>query len=196
MSEPEDDASLSPSRRRFFKSLSLIPVAVTLSSSAEPSGAETAAAAAEKPYKPVFFNADEWTFLVAICDRLIPADEVGPGAVDLGVPEFLDRHMQTPYASGAIWYMQGPFLEAAPEFGYQGRLPLREILRVGIAEMEASGLAAIQFWIFVLATPITLIGLYFTLSGGPELPTIIGSLGLLLGAILFFVVIWRARNAN
>jgi hypothetical protein len=35
----------------------------------------------------------------------------------------------------------------------------------------------------------------FTLSGGPEPPTIIGSLGLLLGAIIFFVVIWRARNA-
>lgn len=23
-----------------------------------------------------------------------------------GVPEFLDRNVQTPYASGAIWYMQ------------------------------------------------------------------------------------------
>jgi gluconate 2-dehydrogenase gamma chain len=33
--------------------------------------------------------------------------------------------------------MQGPFLEAAPEFGYQGRLALRDILRVGIAEMDA-----------------------------------------------------------
>ena len=62
--------------------------------------------------------------------------------------------------------------------------------------MKASRLASLQFWIFVLATPITLIGLYFTLSGGPELPTIIGSLGLLLGAILFFVVVWRARNAH
>jgi hypothetical protein len=62
--------------------------------------------------------------------------------------------------------------------------------------MKASRLASLQFWIFVLATPITLIGLYSTLSGGPELPTIIGSLGLLLGAILFFVVIWQARNAN
>jgi hypothetical protein len=62
--------------------------------------------------------------------------------------------------------------------------------------MKASRLAALQFWIFVLATPITLIGLYFTLNGGPEVPTIIGSLGLLLGAILFVVVIWQARNAN
>jgi len=51
--------------------------------------------------------------------------------------------------------------------------------------MKASGLARIQFWLFVLATPVTLLGLYFTLSGGPILPTIVGSLGLLLGAILF-----------
>ena len=62
--------------------------------------------------------------------------------------------------------------------------------------MKASRLSSLQFWIFVLATPITLIGLYFTLSAGPELPTIIGSLGLLLGAILFFVVVWQARNGN
>ena len=60
--------------------------------------------------------------------------------------------------------------------------------------MKASGLASLQFWLFVSATPITLLGLYFTLSGGPVLPTIIGSLGLLLGAILFFVIIWRTRN--
>lgn len=62
--------------------------------------------------------------------------------------------------------------------------------------MKASRLAPLQFWVFVLATPVTLLGLYFTLSGGPVLPTIIGSLGLLLGALLFFVMIWRARNTN
>jgi len=33
----------------------------------------------------------------------------------------------------------------------------------------------------------------FTLSGGPKLPTIIGSLGLLAGAALFCVMIWQAR---
>src|SRR5580692_4923988 len=128
MSEAEDDSSISKSRRRLVKGLSLIPVVAAAGNVAD---------AAEKYYEPHFFSADEWAFIVAICDRLIPADEIGPGAVELGVPEFLDRHMQTPYASGAIWYMQGPFLEAAAEFGYQGRLPLREILRVGIAEMNA-----------------------------------------------------------
>jgi hypothetical protein len=62
--------------------------------------------------------------------------------------------------------------------------------------MKASSLAPFQFWIFVLATPITLIGLVFTLSGGPELPTILGSLGLLVGAILFWVILWQARKAG
>ena len=61
--------------------------------------------------------------------------------------------------------------------------------------MKASALAAYQFWIFVIATPITLIGLVFTLTGGPALPTIIGSLGLLLGAALFAPMIWPARLA-
>jgi hypothetical protein len=60
--------------------------------------------------------------------------------------------------------------------------------------MKASALAPLQFWIFVLATPTTLLGLYFTLMGGPLLPTIVGSLALLLGAILYLVMIWRARN--
>jgi hypothetical protein len=36
----------------------------------------------------------------------------------------------------------------------------------------------------------------FTLSGGPELPTIVGSGGLLVGAALFCVMIWQARAAG
>lgn len=62
--------------------------------------------------------------------------------------------------------------------------------------MKASGLAPAQFWVFVLATPVTLVGLYFTLTGGPAMPTIVGSLGILLGAILFLVVLWRARKTS
>jgi hypothetical protein len=59
--------------------------------------------------------------------------------------------------------------------------------------MKTSRLAPYQSWIFILATPITLVGLALTLSGGSPLPTIIGSLGLLIGAALFCVMVWRAR---
>ncbi|MDH0749816.1 gluconate 2-dehydrogenase subunit 3 family protein [Pseudomonas sp. GD03842] len=144
------DDDTSPARRDFLrKSLTLIPV-VTLASTglssstfAQTPASDAAQASAARPavvagdYTPTFFTPEEWAFVIAACDRLIPSDHVGPGAVELGVPEFLDRHMQTPYANGAIWYMQGPFLEAAPEFGYQGRLNLRDTLRIGIKAMDA-----------------------------------------------------------
>jgi hypothetical protein len=59
--------------------------------------------------------------------------------------------------------------------------------------LKDSPFAPYQFWIFVIASPITLIGLYFTVMNGPELPTIIGSIAVLIGAALFAVMIWTER---
>jgi hypothetical protein len=61
--------------------------------------------------------------------------------------------------------------------------------------MKTSALAPFQFWIFVIATPVMLVGLYFTL-GGTMVPTIIGSIGVFLGAALFAVMVWQARAAD
>lgn len=132
------DDQQSPSRRRLIKSLVFVPMGVGAAAALH-GGLPAASAAPEgkaEPYTPKFLSAAEWKFVVAACDRLIPHDEHGPGAVELGVPEFIDRHMQTPFAAGAIWYMQGPFLEAKPEFGYQGKLVLKEIIRVGIRAVD------------------------------------------------------------
>jgi len=136
------DETKSPSRRSLIKSLVFVPMGVAAAGAIHGVTGANASSPNQpegKPndYKPSFFNADEWRFLGAAVDRLIPHDEHGPGAVESGVLEFLDRHMQTPYANGGAWYMQGPFLEAAPEFGYQGKLALRDILRVGIKAMDA-----------------------------------------------------------
>jgi len=137
------DDQQSQSRRRLIKSLVFMPMgagaAAALHQGLPTANASTPAGQAEgkpDPYTPKFFNATEWKFVVASVDRLIPHDEHGPGAVELGVPEFLDRHMQTPYAAGNIWYMQGPFMEAAPEFGYQGKLALKDIIKVGIKAVD------------------------------------------------------------
>lgn len=89
-------------------------------------------------YKPAYFTDPEWRFLVAACDLLIPADEVGPGALDANVPVFIDKQMQTDYAVGGLWYMHAPFLtNSAPEFGYQYKFTPREIYRIGIAEVDS-----------------------------------------------------------
>lgn len=139
MKDEADQSRPTLTRRRFFQGLTLLPVAAALPGCAPgtPTEPGTQTATPAKDYTPEFFNAAEWAFINAACDRLIPSDETGPGAVESGVPEFLDRHMQTPYAAGAIWYMQGPFLEAPSEFGYQGKLALRDILKVGIDAFDA-----------------------------------------------------------
>ena len=84
-----------------------------------------------------YFTGEEWTFLLAACGRLIPADGNGPGAVELGVPEFIDREMDVAFGHAAKWYMQGPFASAVPELGYQSPLTPREVYRAGIAAVDA-----------------------------------------------------------
>jgi gluconate 2-dehydrogenase gamma chain len=85
-------------------------------------------------YTPSYFRAAEWDFVLAAVSRLIPAEGAGPGGVDAGVPEFIDRQMELPYGHGAYFYMKGPFLDnSPPTLGYQLRYTPREIYRLGIA---------------------------------------------------------------
>lgn len=85
-------------------------------------------------YTPEFFNASEWKFIVSACDRLIPSDHEGPGALDTHVPVFIDKQMLTPYGKGDDWYMEGPFdSHASKLFGYQMPFPLQVLYQKGIA---------------------------------------------------------------
>lgn len=88
-------------------------------------------------YQPGFFTPDEWAFINAACDCLIPKDHVGPGAVELGVPQYIDRQLQSPYGDASRWYMSGPFQSGEPEFGYQSKLTPKEQFRLGIRAINA-----------------------------------------------------------
>lgn len=111
-----------------------------------PSGAASASASAsdktrptrgQREYQPTFFTVEEWAFVQSAVSRLIPADDLGPGALEAGAAEFIDRQMNTPYAKGALWFMQGPFNpDAAPEMGYQSPLVPHLIYRLGIAATD------------------------------------------------------------
>jgi gluconate 2-dehydrogenase gamma chain len=122
------------SRREFLQGTSagvaLLPPAL-LAGAQEQSAPATA-------YVPRFFTKPEWSFINAAVDHLIPADASGPGGVQAGVPEFLDRQLDSPYGYGAFAYMQGPFLkDARPELGYQLSYTPRELYRLGIAAADA-----------------------------------------------------------
>ena len=130
-------------RRGFLKgALGMIPAAA-LTGSATATFAQDAMAAEEArgagaAYRPTFFTTEEWAFLVASTGRLIPANEDGPGAVELGVPEFIDRQMETDYGHGGRWYLQGPFDPGADfTLGYQLRFNPRDLYRTSIAELNA-----------------------------------------------------------
>ena len=81
----------------------------------------------------------EWAFINAAVGRLIPSEGTGPGGVDAGVPEFIDRQMELPYGHGAYFYLKGPFLDKTPPtLGYQLRYTPREIYKLGIAAANSA----------------------------------------------------------
>ena len=134
------DSSQPPSsRRQLFKGLGAATLAVAVLPGCDTRQATAAQgeAAASNPapstYSPRFFTAGEWAFVNAASARLIPNDASGPGAVEAGVPEYIDRQMDTPWATGKLWYMQGPFNADAPAtMGYQSQLTPQQIYRLGI----------------------------------------------------------------
>lgn len=128
----------SPPRRRFLQKVVAVVPASTLAAGAatwETAQADTGTSAASTApdYKPTYFADAEWRFINAAVDLLIPADQYGPGAIAAGVPEFIDRQMDTAYGHGKLWYMNGPFHpDVDPTYGYQLSLNPREIYRHGI----------------------------------------------------------------
>lgn len=129
------------SRRWFMMSSAAVAPAVALHTPlihAEDQSASSANTSTDsKNYQPQYFTADEWAFLQAACDRLIPDDDVGPGAVKAGVPEYIDRQMLSPYGSGDYWYMSGPFVpDSVPELGYQLKFTPKEAYRHGIKDVN------------------------------------------------------------
>jgi gluconate 2-dehydrogenase gamma chain len=82
-------------------------------------------------YKPVFFTTDEWSFIMAACDRLIPAEGRGPGALETNVPVFIDQQLHN--GLGDDIYMQGPHpVDYAPTLGFQNPHTPQQTYRIGI----------------------------------------------------------------
>ncbi|KIT17066.1 gluconate 2-dehydrogenase subunit 3 family protein [Jannaschia aquimarina] len=83
----------------------------------------------------LFFTDAEATAVEAMVDRLIPAGGVGPGAIEAGVPTFLDRALRAGYGLGEGQYLEGPFQAGTPEQGYQLPLEPHQLYRVALADI-------------------------------------------------------------
>jgi gluconate 2-dehydrogenase gamma chain len=123
-------------RRRLI--LGLAPTAALTALAATGCGTRQQASS-QASYAPTFFSQSEWAFITAAVARIIPAEGEGPGGLEAGVAEFIDRQMELPYGYGAYFYLKGPFLEgASPALGYQLRFTPRETYRLGIAAANAA----------------------------------------------------------
>jgi len=83
-----------------------------------------------------FFTPAERAFIDAAVSRLIPNDEVGPGAVEARVPFFLDRQLAGPFGRGDHYYLQGPWKKGVPEQGYQSRFSPAQLYRAAIKAID------------------------------------------------------------
>ncbi|OZI43775.1 gluconate 2-dehydrogenase [Bordetella genomosp. 5] len=131
-----------PTRRHLLKALTVgVPGALALrAAQAQPAAVpvapplSTAKAAEAAPLR--FFNPREATLMDAIAARLIPADDLGPGAKEAGVTRFLDGQLAGAWGAGDHLYRQGPFETGTPEQGYQLSFTPADMYRRGLAAFD------------------------------------------------------------
>ena len=91
-----------------------------------------------------YLTQPEVRFLDAAVARLIPADDLGPGAKEAGVTCFIDRQLTSVWGSHGRNYRAGPWPEGTPYQGFQSRLTPREIYRAAIRDVNRHCLARYQ----------------------------------------------------
>lgn len=104
----------------------------------------------------VFFTAEEARTIEAIVSRIIPGDDNDPGALQAGVPVYIDRKLNDFEAFAEPTYHEGPFAQeyqgdTAPEtspdsvaipaaeigrYGFQSPLTPQEHYRLGLAGVD------------------------------------------------------------
>ncbi|WP_373893737.1 gluconate 2-dehydrogenase subunit 3 family protein [Virgibacillus sp. CBA3643] len=155
--EPDDTANSTsqnhanqnhdPSRRRFIKNTgmvvgglaggSLLGGMLTNQFQTEP----TTAPVDEKEQK-IFMEArmfftryEEFVVLEQATERIFPKNDNGPGAIELGVPYFIDKQLAGPWGMNGKDYRQGPFTESDPSTDLS-RLNRGEIFISGLRKMN------------------------------------------------------------
>ena len=97
MKKPKTLAGPRITRRTVIASASLIPIAAI----------QGAPQAAKSPTPATALIPDQRRILEAFIDRLVPKDELGPGAVECGAAEYIDRSLADYLANEKAVFTQG-----------------------------------------------------------------------------------------
>jgi gluconate 2-dehydrogenase gamma chain len=131
------------SRRALLSAGALVTSSKILDASARTISGEMpwAPGEANAPSQPTpgllqFFSEQEAAFIDAATSRLIPTDDLGPGAKEANVLFFLDRQLAGPYGRADRWYMRGPWPKGSKSQGFQSRQSPAQIYRTAIKEID------------------------------------------------------------
>ena len=131
-------------RRRLLTAGAVVPIATAAAAKViqgdmpweEGGAAPPPDATRQAPGGYIFFHPAESAFVEAAIARLIPKDDLGPGALEAGVAVFIDRQLSGEYGKGLQWYLQGPWGEGEPTQGYQTRFAPAALYRAAIQEID------------------------------------------------------------
>jgi gluconate 2-dehydrogenase gamma chain len=115
-----------PSRRRLFQAAGAASAAAALPLQS------AAAQQHQQSQAYVFFNPTEAAFVEAAVARLIPKDETGPGALEAGVPNYIDKQLAGAWGAGERLYRAGPWRPGSASQGYQLPYTPAELFRNAI----------------------------------------------------------------
>jgi gluconate 2-dehydrogenase gamma chain len=85
----------------------------------------------------LFLNSEEAAFIEAAVARLIPADEQTPGAIEAGVPNYIDKQLGGAWGAGERLYRSGPWQSGTPSQGYQLAFTPAELFRTAMQAINA-----------------------------------------------------------
>lgn len=137
---PKPSGAALPRRSFFLRSAGVAAAAaVPLRAVAQPAPhAAHANTAAPAPQALLFFNPWEAAWIDAATDRLIPADASGPGALQAGVPGFIDRQLAGAWGAGERLYRSGPWQAGLPQQGYQLPYTPAELFRAALTAWRSA----------------------------------------------------------
>lgn len=103
----------------------------------ETAGGEGGSEAPEYAARTYFSRQEDFAALAAAAERIYPEDDNGPGAIELGVPYFIDKQCYGTWGSNGTDYRMGPFQPMASDtHGRQEKLNRGEMFLLGIRRMR------------------------------------------------------------
>ena len=84
----------------------------------------------------LFFNTDEAAFIEAAVARLIPKDDQWAGALEAGVPNYIDKQLAGAWGAGERLYRSGPWQPGTLSQGYQLPFTPAELFRTALGALN------------------------------------------------------------